>query len=345
MLIVYCEKGQGWAPISYMVQLAADLLGSDLIILDSSTPSFFQKLESFLVSRKNNASGDSVLLVCPTPSDMQLLLHFKGWHKRFHYVGAWIIDSFWTGWIPHFAKVKGFFDHIFVTTEEDIPDWQMITKSSVSWLPWGSDTLQLNRLQHKKILDLVRVGRQPTEWDDNDATSRLCQQRKISFLGSPKMYQDPVKNQLSLMEIYTKTKFVLAFSNAVNPTDYTHPQREYLTARWVDSIASGAIVAGIVPNEPSVSRQLWHGATLDLKTVDASGGLNIIEDALFAWDEEQSTINIHNALKYLDWRWRFREIVKKYELKAPKLDTELLVLERLICENDQSTNPSSTQLS
>jgi hypothetical protein len=44
-----------------------------------------------------------------------------------------------------------------------------------------------------------------------------------------------------------RAKFVLAFSNRVHQAGYTHPEREYLTARWVDSLAHGAVIAGIAP--------------------------------------------------------------------------------------------------
>ena len=49
------------------------------------------------------------------------------------------------------------------------------------------------------------------------------------------------------MGVLSKTKFALAFSNRANPTMQTHPEREYITGRWTDSLASGSTVAGIPP--------------------------------------------------------------------------------------------------
>ena len=38
------------------------------------------------------------------------------------------------------------------------------------------------------------------------------------------------------MESLGQAKFALAFSNAVSGADYTHPTREYVTARWTDPV-------------------------------------------------------------------------------------------------------------
>ena len=86
------------------------------------------------------------------------------------------------------------------------------------------------------------------------------------------MHADPVANQASLMERLSRAKFTLSFSNAVSPASYTHPTREYLTGRWTDALASGAVVAGIAPACAATAELLWPAATLELATVDRADG-------------------------------------------------------------------------
>lgn len=329
MLIVYYRGlSRGWTPINYMVTLAAEIFEAELLILDSEMPNIRKRLEAAFLGRQSKGN-ESCLLVCPNPTYLLSLFLIEGWNKRFRYIAAWIIDSFWLEWIPKFTRFSHF-DHLFVTSEEDISEWERLTKTSITWLPWGTDALRLGGQASERNLDLLRVGRQPPEWDDDVTTSKMCLARNLRFHGRPKGADNQIKNQEVLMSFYRQTKFMLAFSNAVNPTSYTHPRREYLTARWVDALACGAVVAGIAPKEPSINRLLWDGATLDLGSIRRDEGLAVITEAVHKWSIRQAEVNYQNALKRLDWRWRFSVIADVLEESPARLNAELQLLNQKI---------------
>ncbi|MEP0955410.1 glycosyltransferase [Microcoleus sp. FACHB-1515] len=232
-------------------------------------------------------------------------------------------------------QVSQLFDHLFVTTQEDVLEWQKLMKTPTTWLPWGSDALRLGGRNSNRIWDLVRVGRQPLEWEDDSQTAQFCLDRNLRFHGRPQFFANANENQAKLMEFYRQTKFSLAFSNIANPTTYTHPSREYLTGRWVDALACGAVVAGIPPKAPSIDRLLWEGATLDLQSVHIQEGLQIIFEAARNWRAEQAEKNYQQALERLDWRWRFAAIADTLNESPKRLHDELQLLnqkiERCMC--------------
>ena len=57
---------------------------------------------------------------------------------------AWVFDSFWTNYVPRFARMARVFDHLFVTEQEDMDTWRNMLRAPVEWLPWGSDALRLD---------------------------------------------------------------------------------------------------------------------------------------------------------------------------------------------------------
>jgi len=312
-----------------MVKLAVNLLSAELIVLEYQKPSAFQKISALLLRREVKVDGDKLLFICPSPKELPLIFHVEGIRKRFNFIAAWVIDSFWVDRIPLEIKLSRYYDQFFITSKEDISEWRRLTKRPVSWLPWGTDALGLGGAAGNRKWDLRRVGRQPVEWDDDAITNRSCSSSHISFQGRPELYDEAMKNQQALMEIYRQSKFVLAFSNIANPTNYTHPIRSYLTGRWTDTLACGGIVAGISPTDPSMADLLWEGATLELGTIKREKGLAVICDAVGNWSPELAKHNYRQSLKYLDWRWRFMEITSAFQIKPHKLldDIKLLELE------------------
>lgn len=329
MLIVYaCPKGIGWHPITYMASLAAELLEAELVILDNAGPRLIQKLEALLLTKRSRKNSESLLLICPDPGSLLSLLTLKGWRSRFGHVSAWVIDSFWVERIPRTAKKSLLFDQLFITTAEDVPEWTHEMKTPATWLPWGTDALRLGGSNPDREWDLTRIGREPCEWEDDAVTKQLCSKKNIRFHGRLKGYDDATENQKRLMQLFRHTKFLLAFSNTANPENYTHPTREYLTARWTDALACGAVVAGIPPKEPSVRRLLWDGATLDLDTVNIEQGLEVISQGIHGWTRKKAETNHLQALIRLDWRWRFEAISRFTGEPCSRLRHELQLLRK-----------------
>lgn len=332
MIILSFNSGPGWEPIAEMANLAAELFDAELIILDDKSPTFFAKLESVLLKRQKTSESETCLLIAPVPSALLNIFAVPGWRKRFGFIAAWVIDSFWVESIPKLVTLSHHFDHVFITTEEDIPAWVETMKTPTSCLAWGSDVLRLGGKGQARTWDLTRIGRQPVEWDDDVNTAQLCAKQNIRFHGRVKSADPTVNNQMLLMDHYKQTKFLLAFSNTAHRNGYTHATRQYITARWTDALACGAIVAGIPPREAGIDKLLWEGATLDLKTTRIDEGLQVISHALSTWKPEQATKNYQLSLERLDWRWRFSEIALVLNESPKRLSEEIKLLKQKIAD-------------
>lgn len=320
--------GEGYHPVYYMARLAAEILSGELVIVDLAGPSLAKRIEGAFFPRRRGPLA--CLVICPSPTALQSVLAIEKWRQSYRSLVAWVFDSFWTDSIPLWVQVGRIFDHVFVTEQEDLPAWRRKIRAPVDWLPWGSDVLNLGSPNPTRRFDLIRFGRQPEEWDDDLSNQQQCQRRMMSFHGRPPSFDDAADNERALLSLLGSTKFTLAFSNRVSPSIQTHPNREYITARWTDSLAAGAAVAGIPPRSESVQSLLWPEALLDIKTVTRSEGLDIIASAARDWTPARAQLNYLKALQFLDWRWRFKTIAETLGVRSLQLDTELARLRNII---------------
>lgn len=320
--VVYPSPGGlGYHCVYYMARLAAELLNGELVVLQPQRPALKDQLSSLLLPRKKSPS--TCLLICTSPVDLDSVLQLPNWRKRFGRIVAWVFDSFWPEDIPRCARSSRLFDHVFVAEQEDLNTWRDAISAPVDWLPWGSDVLNLGSDKPVRRFDLLRFGRQPAEWEDDASTSEQCQSRMLSFQGRPPAFSDAMENERALMGLLSDTKFTLAFSNRVSPSIQTHPSREYITGRWTDSLAAGAVVAGVSPRSQSVESLLWPEALLDLGTASQREGLEVIASAVREWTPERARRNYLKSLERLDWRWRFKTIAEVLGIHPPQLNTEL----------------------
>jgi len=326
--VVYVDPGSpGYHCVYYMARLAAELLNGELVVLHSRPLRMIEKLGALLPRKRR---GLACLLICPAPADLSSLLLIENWRERYGRIVAWVFDSFWTSLIPRFARLARVFDHVFVTEQEDLDTWCKMVPAPVEWLPWGSDVLRLGSANPLRRFDLLRMGRQPLQWEDDVSSALVCQSRNLRFQGRPPYFSDATDNQRSLMEILSDAKYTLAFSNLVSPSVQTHPNREYLTGRWTDSLAAGATVAGVPPRSESVRSLLWPEALLDLGTVNRTEGLEVLANTVREWTPDRARLNYIRSLERLDWRWRFKRLADALGVRSCPLDTELKRLNQLI---------------
>jgi hypothetical protein len=311
-----------------MVAIAGELFDCEIVAADTQTPSKTTKILSVLQQRIRKGAGDEIcLFICPGPADLLTVLNIENWRKRFRYLAAWIIDSFWFDHIPRFIRLRNPFDHIFVTSLEDVDRWRQITGVATTWLPWGTDALRLGQGGARRDWDLMRVGRQPPEWDDDLDAALAAESLGIRYRGRPDSSGlNALQNERFMMDAYGASKFTLAFSNAVNCDPNNHPTREYLTGRWVDALGCGSIVAGVAPRGPNTDGLLWTGATLELGSVRRSEGLQVVAAALRQWTPHLAATNYQMALRRLDWRWRFKELAEVFGIRSAPLTLELQLL-------------------
>lgn len=336
--VVYLDPGAaGYHCVYYMARLASELLDGELVVLRHREISRLNKVLAIL---PRNGKQMDCLLICPSPADLSSILQINQWRQKYRMLIAWVFDSFWTENIPKFARWTRVFDRVFVTEQEDLDSWRRMMHTPVEWLPWGSDVLRLGSDNPSRHFDLLRFGRQPQQWEDDCTTESKCDAQGVIFHRRPPILTDAIDNELSLMKSLANTKFALAFSNLASPNPQTHSIREYLTGRWTDALAAGAIVAGIPPRSGSVTSLLWPEALLDLETVNLSDGLKIIGGAIQAWTPARARLNYLNSLERLDWRWRFKTIAESFGVHRDKLDNELTAL-RSVSTSDGISVPTA----
>ena len=336
LIVDATPQGGGWFPINHMVALAGRLFEADVKLVEAGRRAPWHKRIPPLIRRRGAtaAAAEDCLLICASPADLLQLAELPGWRERFRFVAAWVIDSFWLEWIPRSLRLTMPFDHLFVTRGEDIDDWYRAVGLRPSWLPWGADVLALGCDAADRPWDLLRVGRQPEPWEDDEATAAAAAALSLRFHPRPsELSTGPLANQRALMKAYGASKFMLAFSNLSHPTTYTHPTRDYITGRWVDALAAGACVAGSVPRGAMVDSLLWPEATLELGTTDRDEGLLVIADAVARWTPEVARTNHTRALERLDWRHRFAAIAEAFDHTPANLAQEIALLRDVTASN------------
>jgi hypothetical protein len=339
--VVYHDPGvPGYHCVYYMARLAAELLDGELVVLRPSNITLIHKLGTIL---PRGVRGVDCLVICPSPSCLSSFLQIANWRQKYRVLVAWVFDSFWTEHIPRFARWTRVFDQICVTEQEDLDTWRKMLQTPIEWLPWGSDVLRLGSDNPSRHFDLLRFGRQPLQWNADVTTGSECDSRGLRFRGRPPELTDATESERSLMNYLRDTKFTLAFSNLVSPNPQTHPTREYLTGRWTDALAAGAIVAGVPPRSGTVRSLLWPEALLDLGTTNQSDGLAVIADAVRDWTPALAKRNYLQSLERLDWRWRFRKLTELLGIHSERLDKELTDLNAVL-DSDHTPRPACRPL-
>ena len=319
--------GQGWGPVEALVQLSARVLDARLITVDErARPTVLQRGAS-AVPRLPSVSTRRLLVIAPNPAHLAQAARLQHWLPGYSATAAWVIDSFWTERIARFARTGRHFDHLFITDPGLRDEWASSTDAAVSVLPWGADTLAFPLQDGDRSTDLLRVGRQPPAWDDDAATARLAAAHGLRFEGRPPLDpQDPAGSYAQVRSALLRTRHMLAFSNLVSPATYTHPTRDYLTGRWTDALAAGAVVVGAAPS--SAPQLLWDGATVEISPADPAAALDQLAQLSEPRTPETARAQQLLARQHLDWRHRLRELCKALGIpETPQLTLELQMLE------------------
>jgi hypothetical protein len=281
------------------------------------------------VSRRRDMPG--VIYLARHPSVVNVLTALEDFHQPKGFRVLWIVDSFGTEIMPS-ARVMRQFDLIVYMQKGEAAFYETLAPGRTLYLGWGADVLDLGSANPNRPVDVLRVGRQPEAWDDDDRSADICKAAGLRFSGRPPFVPldaaDPSAGHRDLCKRYAQTKFVIAHSNLAAPADYTHPTKEYLTGRWTDSLAAGAIVAGVQPyGDASAEDLLWPGATLDFDRIDLAYNVEALREAAGRWTPADAAHNWREALIRLDWRWRLRALADALDITAPALKADLNRLE------------------
>lgn len=313
-LLYLAARGQGWGPVDSLVRLSTRLLGANLIVIrDPGEASLPKRLSAYIPRTRRR--GRTLIVIAANPAILAHASRLAHWIPGYEKTAAWIIDSFWTERIARFARTAKHFDAFFITDPYLSGVWESLTNVGTTVLPWGADTLDTPDRGGHRTTDFLRLGRQPPAWDNDEETQRAAESIGLKFSGRPAFSSNPHQNKKNIFDALLDAKFVLAFNNITNPTCYTHPSRDYVTARWTDALAAGATVIGTAPSTASIL--FWPGATKDIAHDSLNDGIQTVASLVEKWTPRDAVHNQRMARETLDWRYRLATMCRALELPIP----------------------------
>lgn len=316
------ERSGGWAPVTAMAHLMAGLLEAELTVFTPRRMYSRGTRAASLLPRMRGERGP-LLIIAAHPGMLLSLIRPRYLLGRHRAVGAWIIDSFWDELLPRFARTTANLDRLWIADAELVDSYGERTGSAVSWAPWGADVLgRFGTASAERPVDLLRLGRQPGAWNDDERNAAWARATGLRYQGRFPAPEDPLANHRTVLEQLERAKIVLSSTNLADSSDYTHPTREYVTARFTDAAASGTLIAGRFPQVRALE-VIPEQARLPIDVGSRAAGEHAIRDAAAAWTPGAAEAIQRAALQVTDWRWRFREIADGLGIDAPRLDADL----------------------
>lgn len=337
-LYVATPGGPGWAPVENMGNLLGRYLGVTPIQVDNKAS--LTKLTKILgaLPRLSSQQRVAVVVACD-PGQLNTIAQARYLTNRYSAIYGWVIDSFWDDRIPRIARSTSTYTKIFVTDPDDVQAWQKNGVNNVGLLPWGTDVWsnfeERISATASKTTDLIRVGRQPIAWDNDELTSSLAHKQELTFEGRPGFGSSVEDSVRLLHEAFARAKAALAFSVRVSPTKYTHPTKDYITARWLDALAWGCVVVGQKPQSAATDLLLWEGATVDISPHDVTQGMTEIKNALADYSPLVAERHVRLALEKFDWRHRFNELFAEIGYSSDKLTQELISMQQAFISTEK----------
>lgn len=326
-------KKRGWDPIDHFARLAATLLGLELRKPSRAAKSRWNKLRR-IVFTTPRGHEPWALLLAGSPDAIKGIVTEDDFNRPKQFRVLWIVDSFWSEAAPS-ARIMRKFDLVIFMQKGEAEFYERLAPHRTLFLGWGADALDLGSASAARPIDVLRVGRQPDEWEDDIRSRAACGSAGLHFAGRPpRLPKDPADlsaGHRDLCRRYAESKFVLASSNLVAPGRHTHPTKEYITGRWTDALAAGAVIAGVPPNgDSSVEDLLWDGAILEFDRIDLAHNVKCLKDAVSSWTPEVAAQNRREALIRLDWRWRLKALSNALDITFPTLEADLARLRSAI---------------
>lgn len=325
-LEIWCvtpSSSGGWGPITALARLAGRLLEAPVRFVHPEREySNLRKAVSLLPGRR--AGHRALLLIAAQPGDLLALADARVLVGRYRTIGAWIIDSFWAERLPRFMRSgRHGIDQLWITDKELLGHYRDTTGTRCEWLPWGTDVLAAVRSAHPpRSVDVLRLGRQPALWDDDAANASALAEHGLTYQGRFELADDGEDNQAAVRHQLDRAKVVLASGSLASRSDYSHPTRDYISARFTDAVASGTRIAGSRP-QCAAADLIPDEAWIDLELVDRGSDAARIADAVAQHDEARADRLRRAALIGLDWRHRLHAVARRLDTDTGLLQREL----------------------
>ena len=328
--------GRGWSPGQHLVDMLVYLLqGERFDVHRKIRHPRLARLRPRWPSARG--SEEDHVAICLVP-DATLVPHSVAALRRVGPVdraALVIFDSYWTDPVTrHRRAIDRHFDVVTYMLAQDQAFYEKLFGKRCRWFPRGTDALSGGTADPDRPIDLLRVGRQPPDWEDDSETEAACDALGLRFQGRPEIEGPPRQQVPKLMSgFYGKSKFSVAFSDTAAPSGNRRPGQKHLTSRWTDALASGCTVAGRPPTT-DLARIDWPEAFLELPSTNRDETIGLIAEAVADWTPDLARRNHLGALRNLDWRWTIRDLAEALSVRSPILTSELSQLEDKIAELD-----------
>jgi hypothetical protein len=257
--------------------------------------------------------------------------------QRFRYIVGYVIDSYFT---EDFGTEIKEYDHIFSTTEEGAGVSRDRFGISSSVLRQGFDCLQWACNDDARSIDLIGFGRQPHSYHHEFQQAFHRQPSPILYLHSPigtTVGTAVWDERPMLLKLMQRSKLSLAFHLCVEPQGARPRAANFVTSRWLESLATGCVVVGKRPQGTMADEMLcWPNAYIDLpdNPAEATSVIReLISDSKFL--RSTRVTNVTEMCRRHDWRYRMRDIYQHFNLPLPLRLTEELRLLQLLVERLQ----------
>lgn len=322
---------QGWGPVAKMARQFSLLVDTPLITLPERSRYTRRFLARSLVPRGQRSRGKKAFLVAGVPGQLRGLVESPLWRGGYEEVHAWVIDSFWDDRVPRLLQGTKHVDRVWVADANDVDPWDAMFRGRVGVLPWGTDALGVmsgpNQSEVKGI-DILRVGRQPDAFDDDDANGSAARSLGLKYAGRPPFGHTVEESQRLLEESLARAKGMLAFTNLVDSTAYTHPSKEYVTGRWTDALSHGVIPVGKRPNTDTARELVPDHLRVEIDPFNRESAMRDLKTWIDEYSDETAVKARIHALRRLDWRHRYAKILSDMGIPfSPQLTTDLQRIE------------------
>lgn len=271
-----------------------------------------ERVAAYRPPEEDTGSADFLLAVVLTPMGLEHLQSVPGWREKAGKVAVYVIDSYHHGWYRHFARTLGRVDRIFVTIEEDVEPVARMTGVPVTLLPWGFDVVAHGWGLPERRIGLMAMGRQPPE-------HVLAIARRLNTRGSGRFAfhgrvdvahgESHAESRALMYHMLRLSRLSLCYCPSFWCERGQTPP--FVTPRWLESLAAGAIPVGKRPGTPLADAMFdWEDALIDLPEDPEEAADSVV--ALLEQEERLNRAharNYRNMLERHDWRHRLREML------------------------------------
>lgn len=251
------------------------------------------------------------------PRDLNYLDLAKGWRKSSRFAVCWL-QELWAADIPrlgHRLDILNSFDHVICPFYHTTEYLRARLSVPVTYMTWGTDTALFNPfpIPPRRVIDICRIGEMPPEThnalrDYADQTGKYYSYSTVNGLMTAPSHRAHRHNYAGTLK---RSKYFITYLAKVTQTVERVAQEEF-GLRYIEAIASGAIMLGDQPSNPAFTEYFGWEDSVVAAPYGSPDMLSVIEalDADPARIERIRRRNISEALNRHDHLHRWEKVLE-----------------------------------